>query len=672
VNVCLIGAGGGIGRQLLETFTEAHGVSAVYRTLPERSSEGRNSIRFDDERALAKALADAEIVVHAALDTKSKGKAFIPANRSMTERLLDLITTEKTRLFVYFSSQVVYAALNPSTHKIQDEDAILKERPGLDAYTRLKLIEEQRVIEVCRQKGIDYLIVRPTVVMGPHMQWSSGIVDAMRVAPFGIKDRTINLIHVADLARQLLALVERGVRNEIVNLGDFDVASDDYFRHAASLARRPMLFAPAWLAKLAGRAIPSTLWFLAHDVRVTSDKVRRLSGLETNRKLEDFFEPPARTVHVHDLETIRATMRSGRPYRTFGQGYFLWFNDHHGADRLIMQSYAGVVGLEGDRLTVRAGTTLAQILVYLSPHGLTLETMPEFVDISAGACFFTEVHGSSGELISVYELIAAIRYLKPSGEEVFSERDDATWDALRGDNTIVITEVVFRCGPSRLLSNVIEWEPDDRLEAYVGGGYLENLSTTVHWYPRNHELMVYRVNPLEQDLPRDRRPFAPLRGAPFLLQKLILRLRLRGKTRIVGPAEQVLAPWTMMPAKHILGRIFMGARLRIRNMELCIPDSHAPEFIRQLRQKMPEMALFPGQGVGIRFTRQPSTGRGFVWIEMTSRNAAQMHGLIDIAQAVCGDAFWLHRGKYVPGWVDTTHLFIPRSIAAAPDAIDQK
>src|SRR5690606_19558465 len=109
------------------------------------------------------------------------------------------------------------------------------------------------VKRVCAQKGIDYLIVRPTVVMGPHMQWSSGIVGAMRFAPFGLKGRTINLIHVADLADQLNALIHKGVVNTVVNLGDLDVSSDDYFRHAAGLAKRPMFFAPNWIAGLAGK-----------------------------------------------------------------------------------------------------------------------------------------------------------------------------------------------------------------------------------------------------------------------------------------------------------------------------------------------------------------------------------------------------------------------------------
>lgn len=662
MKVCLIGAGGGIGRQLLKTFSEKHDVTAVYRTLPAKPPEGAALARFGDDAGLAAAVAGSAVVIHAALDQKSKGKAFTTSNRAVTERLLDLIQPESCKLFVYFSSQVVYAALDAEKHPVQGEDAVLEDRPGLDAYTKLKLTEEQRVKEVCAAKGIDYLIVRPTVVMGPHMQWSSGIVAAMRMAPFGLKGRTINLIHVEDLSQQLLALVERGVKNEIVNLGDLDVTSDEYFRHAAGLAGRPIFFAPAWLSGAAGKAIPSTLWFFAHDVTVASDKVRRLSGVEPHRQLPDFFEPPAKVVVARDLEAVREIATSGKPFHTVGRGYYLWFNDRISTDQLVMENYAGVVRKDAGQITVRAGTTLRGILDHLAPQDLTLATLPEFVDISAGACFFAEVHGSSAEYISVYDLITAIRYMDRSGVEHHSQRNDFEWDRLRASQEIVVTEVTFKTVPNYRLANVIEWHPDTALDDYVAGGYQKNFSTTVHWYPRSRELMVYNVNPLEDAHPKDRGPFAPMRGSPAAMQKLLLSLRLRGRLRIVGDSEQVLAPWTAVPAKEIVGRFFRDGRRRVRNLEVCVPDYHAAKFVEKLRARLPQMALKAGQGVGVRFTRSASSGRGFVWVEMTSRDASQMHALVEMADEVTGGEYWVHRGKYVPSTVSVDHLFIPRSL----------
>lgn len=658
MNICLVGAGGGIGRQLLKTLATKHDVRAVYRTLP--PGAGTNAVAFNDEAGLSEAVQSAQVVIHAALNTKARGKQFIPANQMVTERLLELIEVGRCRLFVYFSSQVVYAALDPVAHPVQSEELDLPQGTHLDAYTRLKLMEEQRVIEACTAKGIDYLIVRPTVVMGPHMQWSSGIVDAMRWAPVGLGKRIFNLVHVEDLSAQLLALIDREVANETVNLGDYDVPSDVYFRHAASLAGRPVLLAPNWLARAARPMIPSTLWFLGHEVKVGTDKVKRLTGITTNRSLADFFEPAARVVNARELVEVQAVASGNRPFHTIGRGYHLWFNDRLASDQLVMEHYTGILGMVDGALTVRAGTTLRQVLDYLTPRGLTLGTLPEFVDISAGACFFAEVHGSSNDFISVYDLISAIRYVGPDGQELHLPRDNAQWDKLRADPAIVVTEVTFDCIANRDLANVIEWHPDDRLEHFVDGGYKANFSTTVHWYPRSREMMVYNVNPVDQRHPKDRGPFAPMRGSPALIQKILLTLRLRGRLRIVGSSEQVLAPWTTVPAKRLLGRWFRRGHRRLRNLEICVPDSSATAFFARLRAGLPTMQVNPGQGIGVRFTHQPETGRGFVWVEMTSRNTEQLHAMIEMARAVCGENFWLHRGKYVPAWMAVRHLFIPR------------
>ncbi len=663
MKICLVGASGGIGRQLLETFAKDSDVIAVYRTPPEHKPDAASSIaRFDDGPGLAGAVASADVVVHAALNTRDKGQKFIDANKAVTNRLLALIEPGQCRLFVYFSSQVVYAALDPKAHPLQSEDAELKDNGGLDFYTRLKLEEEEEVKRVCRQKGIDYLIVRPTVVMGPHMQWSSGIVAAMRFAPFGLKGRTINLIHVADLADQLNALIQKNVVNTVVNLGDLDVSSDDYFRHAAGLAKRPMFFAPNWIAGLAGKAIPSTLWFFAHDVTVDSRKVRELTGVNTNRKLGEFFDPEPGIVVGSTLPVISAAAQSSRPFQTVGRGYSQWFNDRPGVDQLVVERYSGIVGLDGEKLTVKAGTSIREMLAYLAPRKLTLETLPEFIDISAGACFFAEVHGSSSALISIYDLIEAIRYVDETGTERQSLRDDVVWDQLRlKSGIIVVTEVTFRCRQSFLLGNVFAWESDSRLEHYVSGGYRDNYATMVHWYPNRGELLVYNVNPVAQAEPADAKPFAPMRGSPYGMQKRILGLNLRGKKRVVGLSERILAPWTGIPAKALVGRFFKGAKAKVRNMEVCVPDQFAPELIARLRKQVPQMGLSRDQGIGVRFTRQESTGHGFVWVETTSSDASQMHAIARIAQDVAGEQFWLHRGKYVPPGIAAKHLFIARA-----------
>jgi nucleoside-diphosphate-sugar epimerase len=662
LRVCIVGAGGGIGQRLVETFAKRHEVAGVYRSLSR--APGRSDIepvRYGDAAALARSVGTAQVVIHAALNSKARGEAFLRENRAITETLLSDLDAETCRLFVYFSSQVVYSAYLPKDGRYSEQDALAVTEP-VDSYTRLKLEDERRVIEACGAAGIPYLIVRPTVVMGPGMAWSSGIVSAMRVAPVGIRHRTMNLVHVDDLSADLLTLIERGVRNEIYNLGDLDVETDDYFGCAGDVARRRVWFLPDGVARGAARFIPSTLWFLRSDVRIDCSKIKRATRRDRSRPLRDYFPRGSWRVDGDDLETIARIARQKQPFEVQGQGYSAWFNDPAKVSRLSLAHYSGIISLEDDLVTVKAGTPLSVVLDYLDRHGLTLATLPEFGGVSAGACFFTEVHGSSAEFVSMYDLIERIGYVDSDGVETTSLRH-AGWEHMRRMTSgLVVTQVSFRCVPLRQFSNRIEWRPDYELETYVAGKARENISTTIQWYPNRGRLLVYNVNEASQRERGDALPFLPFRGLPYGWQRFLIALRMRGKGRIVGKSYEILAPWKAVPARPLVGRLLMALKSRLKNMEVCVPSQRAPEFVARLREAITggTIAMGRGQGVGVRFTAHPETGRSFAWIETTSQNVEQLHKILLLAREVCGEEYWLHRGKYVPQGVPADMLFVPR------------
>lgn len=662
LKVCIVGAGGGIGQRLVDAFAKRHRVAGVYRSLSR--APGRSDIepvRYGDGAALAQSVAAAQIVIHAALNSKTRGAAFITQNRAITETLLALLDNSACRLFVYFSSQVVYSAFAPQGGRYSEQDEIEISAP-IDSYTRLKIEDERRVIDACTAADIPYLIVRPTVVMGPGMQWSSGIVSAMRIAPVGIGHRIMNLVHVDDLAADLLTLVERGVRNEIYNLGDLDVDTEDYFHCAGDIAHRRVWLLPDGLAKAAARFIPSTLWFLRQEVRIDCSKIRRLSRRERSRPLRDYFPPSCWRVSGDDLDTIARIARQRQPFEIQGQGYSTWFNDQAKVSRLSLARYSGVIGLENNLVTVKAGTPLSALLDFLDRHDLTLATLPEFAGVSAGACFFTEVHGSSAEYVSMYDLIEQIGYVDAGGAETISRRH-AGWEEMRRlSSGLIVTQVTFRCTPLRQFSNRIEWRPDRELEGYVAGLAGKNISTTIQWYPNRRRLLVYNVNEASQRERGDALPFLPFRGLPYGWQRFLIALRMRGKARIVGKSYEILAPWKTVPARPLVGRMLVGLKSRLKNMEVCVPSRLAPEFVARLREAITGGAIDMkrGQGVGVRFTAHPQTGRSFAWIETTSRNVDQLHKILQLAREVCGDEYWLHRGKYVPQGVPAEMLFVPR------------
>ncbi len=674
MNVCIAGAGGGIGRRLVEAFARDHAVTGIYRT-PKATAAVRpdvEAVAFGDEAALATAVGTAEIVVHAALDAHKRGAAFIAANTAITETLLGLLDNSRCRLFVYFSSQVVYSGHLPEDGRYSEGDALRTDRT-VDSYTRLKLAEEARVIAFCGAAGIPYLIVRPTVVMGPGMPWSTAIVGAMRWAPVGLGRRTLNLVHVDDLAADLVTLVARGARNEIYNLGDVDVSSEDYFRCAAEAARRRPWFVPAALAALGTRPLPSTLWFLKSDVRIDCSRIKAVTGRQGGRPLPDYFPLARWTVKGKDLETIIRTVRQGQPLEVRGQGYSSWFNDPGAIRRLSLADYRGIIGLVGNLVTVKAGTPLSAVLDFLDGHGLTLATLPEFTGISAGACFFTEVHGSSADYVSVYDLIEQIAYVDADGREIISQRDLDLWDRMRQARGVIVTRVIFRCIPLRQLCNRIEWRGADALDAYLHEGMPAGTAVTVEWYPKHDRLLVYNVTPAGAPARGDIAPFLPLRGLPYRLQRALLSLRMGKRTQIVGKSHEILAPWRAIPFRRAVDTLLFGLKSQIRNMEVCVPAGRAGAFFARLRESIEDgrVALRRDQGIGVRFTAHPQTGRAFVWVETTSRNLAQLHQIVRLAQEVCGSEFWLHQGKYVPPGIGPEALFIPRQVPADDERLTQ-
>jgi hypothetical protein len=260
-------------------------------------------------------------------------------------------------------------------------------------------------------------------------------VKASKIVTVGIRHRTMNLIHVEDLARFVAGLLERGAHDEAYNLGTRNFSSEEYFGEVGRINRRRPLFLPDWLMTMAGKMLPSTMWMFGRDVAIDNGKVIAATGYAPGRQLPQYFSRVPRDIDGDTLAALQQVQRSGETFRAQGHGYSSWFNPPHRDDRLIVGGYSGIVGFDGETISVRAGTRLIEIAEYLDARDRALPTLPEFSGVSAAACFFADVHGSSNDVFSLYECITAIKYLDENGDEVSSARDDALWATLRPDGS---------------------------------------------------------------------------------------------------------------------------------------------------------------------------------------------------------------------------------------------
>lgn len=650
MRIVLTGASGGIGRSLMATLGAEHEMVGIVRS-PRPAAGAQRYVASSDKPALAAALADTDCVIHCALDAKARGRDFLPVNRAMNAEILEGALGGRCRLYVFVSSQVVYSGTDPASPAGYREDQELVLTPREDDYTRLKIESERAVIEACTKAGVDYLILRPTVVMGPGMAWSEGIVAASKWVTMGVAGRTMNIVEVSDLSRQVLLLLDKGVRNEVFNLGTMNVTTEAYFGQVGAITGHRPLLVPGGVLGAANRFIPSTLWFFGRDVAIDSSKVASVTGFQSSRSLAGYFS--RRPVHSapDSLDGLRERLASPQPFRTHGQGYHLWFNPAHDDDRLAMSGYSGIVSLEDGRIRVKAGTRLAEICDYLNRHELQLATLPEFLGISAGACFFVDVHGSSREYFSLYDLIEEIRYLDEAGVEIVSARDEAAWAELRArESRFILTELTFRCEPASWLSNRMVWEKEGELEAYLEGRSGEDHATTIQWYPYYRQLLVYHVNRVEGPLRGAAPSVAPFRGIPYRLQRIVLAARLHGRRLQVDRAFRILAPWRHLWFENFLKWLYYAKRATWRDMEMCLTRDDGRTFIAELRRMLDrgDMSVRKRASVGIRFSRDRTTGRDYVWVEFVSDVPELVDRVVATARMLAHDGVRFHRGKYVP------------------------
>ena len=650
MRIALTGAAGGIGRSLMATLAAAHEMVGIVRT-PRPAADGVAYVASADKPALAAALAGADCVIHCALDAKASGRAFLPANRALNREILGGALAGRCRLYVFVSSQVVYSGTDPATPAGYREEQELVLTPREDDYTRLKIEAEREVIAACTQAGVDYLIVRPTVVMGPGMAWSEGVVAASKWLTAGVRGRTMNLVEVGDLSRQVQLLIDSGARNDIFNIGTMNVRTEDYFGQVGALTGHRPRFVPAWLMRRVGRFIPSTLWFFARDVAIDNDKLIAATGFRPDRPLAGYFA--RRPVHAapDSLDALREQANSPHPFRAYGQGYHQWFNPRHEDDRVAMAGYSGIVSIGDGRIRIKAGTRLAEICDTLDAHELQLATLPEFLGISAGACFFVDVHGSSREHFSMYELIEEIRYLDDGGEEVVSARDETLWAELRArDSRFILTELAFRTEPAGWLSNRMDWEPEAALDRYLDGGWRGDLATTIQWYPHYRQLLVYHVNRAGGPERGAASSVAPFRGIPYRWQKLFLAARLRGRRLQIDRAYRILAPWRRLWFEGFLEWLYDRRRASWRDMEMCLTLEDGQRFLAELRRLLDrgDMSVRKRASIGLRFSHDSATGRDHVWVEFVSDAPDLVERVVEMAHDLATEGVRFHQGKYVP------------------------
>ncbi|OYW45496.1 MAG: epimerase [Sphingomonadales bacterium 32-68-7] len=190
MTLAVTGGTGFVGQAVL---AEAVRRGMPVRALARREQEPREGIAWvrgdlADTAALADLVAGTDAVVHIAGVINSDAAGFQSGNVAGTEAVIEAARSAGVRRFVAVSS-------------------LAAREPMLSAYGRSKRLAEEAV----QTSGLDWTIVRPPTVYGPH---DREVLDLFRAARWGVVPMpaggSASIIHADDLARLLLALVPSG------------------------------------------------------------------------------------------------------------------------------------------------------------------------------------------------------------------------------------------------------------------------------------------------------------------------------------------------------------------------------------------------------------------------------------------------------------------------------
>jgi uncharacterized protein YbjT (DUF2867 family) len=191
MTLAVTGATGFVGRALLE---EAAKQKLVVRALARREQKPAKGVEWvpgdlHDRKALMKLVRNAEAVIHVAgVINAPDPTGFHLGNVEGTLALIEAAVASGVPRFVFVSS-------------------LAAREPGLSKYGASKAHAEKLV----RASGLDWTIVRPPAIYGPR---DREILELFKLARRGVVPMPppgrASLVHVADLARLLLALVPGG------------------------------------------------------------------------------------------------------------------------------------------------------------------------------------------------------------------------------------------------------------------------------------------------------------------------------------------------------------------------------------------------------------------------------------------------------------------------------
>lgn len=298
----------------------------------------------------------------------------------------------------------------------------------------------------------------------------------------------------------------------------------------------------------------------------------------------------------------------------------------------------GVVAVDGDRVRVRAGATLAQLFTVLAAHGRTLAVVPDTDAITVAGAIGTGTHGSGASVGSLSAQVTAVRLVDGRGE--VRRVDSTALDAVRTGLGVlgVLTEVELRTVAAGLLT--VREEPGNPSELLAENGVLgTHLWAEVMLHLPSGEALVRWGDPV----PRGSAPAPPRRD--------LVRAAAVGSAEALGRMVSRLAPalWRTArwggPAVGPAYRLLLDPRpQRAESAEWALPREAIGSAVRELAAATADRGLEPRSPVVVRVGPaetgwlHPAYGRSTAWVAVRAHRGSDTGPLFELVGSVLGAA----------------------------------
>ncbi len=229
---------------------------------PQKPRKGVEWVKGDlaNHKALAALVKEAEAVIHVAGVVNAPDPALFEVGN------------------VAGTLAVVEATLKAGVPRFVHVSSLSAREPGLSVYGASK----RRAEKIVRASALDWTIVRPPAIYGPR---DTDMFELFRAARWGMvpvpEDGAASMIHVADLATLLFALVPSGedVAHKVFEPDDGRKGGWPHKEMARAIgdAVGRKVLAPGLSKPMLLRAAALDAWFRKDKARLTTDRVNYMS-----------------------------------------------------------------------------------------------------------------------------------------------------------------------------------------------------------------------------------------------------------------------------------------------------------------------------------------------------------------------------------------------------------